>query len=472
MDKLKKNTNGGPSAKRRKIDEDTDKGKGSKILSLEFDPADELNLDITSESSSSSSEEETEEDVSIPGVFARSGANTKERTSISYLTLMSCVAVCYLGLLYAGETVLLVDIARWTRMNYIPYYQLRTSVLPDHITMTTADRRTFSPVHTLRPDRIYLHARKLYQGLSLPELPVADVLAIGKKLLSRLLLPVSFQGCLHKLLLIHQMDPSHGLSSRHLKGSERSEVECMAAIVVLLKMFYRLDDQYEVHQSRYVQSEHCTTSQEHGMFVWSDWVKMFSEYHNQKDTAGLLLTPEELLRTKDLKEYLEFCKMQVFGCNRKETKYSTFNKDATQELERIFSNFLNKTSTTDVSVTQSTSQSASLHCSGDNITNKERDTSLVVGCSFKPRIVPLNFSVPDFGKAYSSYCFHPVQFDFQELPRSYQYVLSVCSSLVEIDTKILFNCVKCFESQLNKQLRFVRNLQREYDQESVAGQQL
>ena len=138
-------------------------------------------------------------------------------------------------------------------------------------------------------------------------------------------------------------------------------------------------------------------------------------------------------------------------------------------MERIFSNFLNKTSTTDVSVTQSTSQSASLHCSGDNITNKERDTSLVVGCSFKPRIVPLNFSVPDFGKAYSSYCFHPVQFDFQELPRSYQYVLSVCSSLVEIDTKILFNCVKCCESQLNKQLRFVRNLQREYDQESVAG---
>jgi len=43
--------------------------------------------------------------------------------------------------------------------------------------------------HTVRPDRIYLHARRLYQALSLPELPVADVLAIAMKLLTRLLLP-------------------------------------------------------------------------------------------------------------------------------------------------------------------------------------------------------------------------------------------------------------------------------------------
>jgi len=116
MDKLKKKTtekNGDPSAKRRKLDENMDKGKGPKALSLEFDPMENLNFDISSESSSSSScEEEVDEDVSIPGVFTRCSTNTKERTSVSYLTLMSCIAMCYLGLLYAKETVLLVDIAR------------------------------------------------------------------------------------------------------------------------------------------------------------------------------------------------------------------------------------------------------------------------------------------------------------------------------------------------------------------------
>jgi len=113
MDKLKKKTaekDSEPSAKRRKLDED--KGKGPKALSLDFDPLEKLNFDITSESSSSCCEEEADEDVSIPGVFTRCGTNTKERTSVSYLTLMSCIAMCYLGLLYAEETVLLVDIAR------------------------------------------------------------------------------------------------------------------------------------------------------------------------------------------------------------------------------------------------------------------------------------------------------------------------------------------------------------------------
>ena len=118
-----------------------------------------------------------------------------------------------------------------------------------------------------------------------------------------------------------------------------------------------------------------------------------------------------------------------------------------------------------MSVTQSSSQP---YLSSASITG-EQDISIATECKFKPRIIPLNFSVPGFGRAYSSYCFHPVQFDFQELPRSYQFVLSVCSSLVETDTKSLFNRVKCIESQLNKQLRFIRNLQREYGQENVTG---
>lgn len=41
----------------------------------------------------------------------------------------------------------------------------------------------------IRPDRIHLHARKLYQNLSLPSLPTANVSAIGNELLKRLKLP-------------------------------------------------------------------------------------------------------------------------------------------------------------------------------------------------------------------------------------------------------------------------------------------
>ena len=41
----------------------------------------------------------------------------------------------------------------------------------------------------IRPDRIHLHARKIYHNLSLPSLPVPNVTAIGNELLRRLKLP-------------------------------------------------------------------------------------------------------------------------------------------------------------------------------------------------------------------------------------------------------------------------------------------
>ena len=115
----------------------------------------------------------------------------------------------------------------------------------------------------IRPDRIHLHARKLYHNLSLPSLPAVNVTAIGNELLRRLKLPGlftvhfapvfyiayvqgSFQGCLKKLLLLYPLDANSGLVTPHHTAFERTEVECMAVIVVLLKMLYRLDDQYEV----------------------------------------------------------------------------------------------------------------------------------------------------------------------------------------------------------------------------------
>ena len=56
----------------------------------------------------------------------------------------------------------------------------------------------------------------------------------------------SFQRCLKKLLLLYPLDPNSGLVTPHHTAFERTEVECMSVIVVLLKMLYRLDDQYEV----------------------------------------------------------------------------------------------------------------------------------------------------------------------------------------------------------------------------------
>lgn len=99
--------NAEPSAKKRKLEDVT-----AVQSTLTFDPDTELNLDMTSTSDSSDSDEEMEDNLYISGVCNESGKSKKERLNSPHFSLMNCIALCYLGLLYAGEAVLLVDIAR------------------------------------------------------------------------------------------------------------------------------------------------------------------------------------------------------------------------------------------------------------------------------------------------------------------------------------------------------------------------
>lgn len=121
----------------------------------------------------------------------------------------------------------------------------------------------------------------------------------------------------------------------------------------------------------------------------------------------------------------------------------------------IFTDFLSKISQTN----------SSAQASEADFTDKS-DSKSPLSITFNPRIIPLDFSLPDFGQAYTSYFLQPSKFDFHELPRSYQFVLSVCSSLVETDTKTLYSCVKHLETQLSRQLTFVKNLEKEYGQDT------
>ena len=132
---------------------------------------------------------------------------------------------------------------------------------------------------------------------------------------------------------------------------------------------------------------------------------------------------------------------------------TAFHKDSTKELELIFTDFLTKTSQPNSSSQASTLDSANPGSSKSS-------------ASDKPRIIPLDFSLPGLGQACRTYYLQPAKFEFHELPHSYQFVLSICSSLVETDTKILYNCVKHLETQLNRQLTFVKNLEKEYSEDT------
>ena len=99
-----------PAAKKRRTEETSGQENITIQSTLDFDPDREINLDMTSTSDSSDSNEELEDIIS--SAHNKSSKNKKERLDSPYLSLMNCIALCYLGLLYAEETILLVDMAR------------------------------------------------------------------------------------------------------------------------------------------------------------------------------------------------------------------------------------------------------------------------------------------------------------------------------------------------------------------------
>lgn len=103
-----------PSAKKRKIEEDESGEEDTADVqsTLAFNPDKELNLDMTSTSDSSDSDEEMDDGILVSGIQNESSMDKKERLNSPHLSLMNCIALCYLGLLYAEEIVLLVDMAR------------------------------------------------------------------------------------------------------------------------------------------------------------------------------------------------------------------------------------------------------------------------------------------------------------------------------------------------------------------------
>jgi len=87
----------------------------------------------------------------------------------------------------------------------------------------------------------------LWKSLPLPPLPPVDVKWIGHTLIDRLSLPQCIHTILdHTLSTVFMPCQEEELRFKLVPFTKRPDVECMALVVVVLKMLYRLDDAYEL----------------------------------------------------------------------------------------------------------------------------------------------------------------------------------------------------------------------------------
>lgn len=168
-------------------------------------------------------------------------------------------------------------------------------------------------------DKIHQLSQELYKTLSkstpLPALPLTDPKWVCHTLLERLQLPQCFYTMLDNALTGVYW-PECRKCVDHFKDTscwkeKRLDVECMAFLVCIIKMIYRLDDVYELwvdhvdHVNNIClyfiifclcseqSSEVCSADESAGgdtsgdyVYMWQDWVTVFCRHMQQTLDKG------------------------------------------------------------------------------------------------------------------------------------------------------------------------------------------
>ena len=95
----------------------------------------------------------------------------------------------------------------------------------------------------LTADRVYCLARALHSHLKLPSLPSQEPSPVCHTIIDRLQLSPCFHSLLDKALLcVHR--PAFEECFRHV--DRRFDGECMALVLMLVRLIYKLDDDCEL----------------------------------------------------------------------------------------------------------------------------------------------------------------------------------------------------------------------------------
>ena len=100
-------------------------------------------------------------------------------------------------------------------------------------------------------DKVHLLSQDLCRMIPLPTLPMLDPKWVCHTLLKRLCLPAAFHGMVDRVLEGGVYKPEYRKGEGESKDTsmwreKRPDVECIALIICIIKMVYRLDDCYEL----------------------------------------------------------------------------------------------------------------------------------------------------------------------------------------------------------------------------------
>lgn len=243
-------------------------------------------------------------------------------------TILMTVCLLYIALVYTRSKITPLELIRYIEEGSVPYYGLEDVVPQKHMIKF---RNQLIPRYGLTMSQLYKQSRQLYLLLPLPPGPPANIGSIVPKLVDHLHLPRCVCGCVLRLMSTVSLDTMGCFRDRGRVGGRGlvpPELTCMAAVFLVLKIVYVLDDVHEFIDN----SEDNPADSPDGddvacdelfLYAWSEWVLVYME--GERRRVNHLLQPlysRELERLETFARYSEFCRRIVYSSFRVTTKYS------------------------------------------------------------------------------------------------------------------------------------------------------
>ncbi|XP_069350618.1 TATA box-binding protein-associated factor RNA polymerase I subunit B isoform X1 [Eulemur rufifrons] len=368
----------------------------------------------------------------------------KEKGTVK-MSVPRTLALCYLSLLWQRETITLSDLLRFVEEDHIPYVNAFQH-FPEEMKLYGRDKRIFAVESWPDYEDIHKKTIEIATFLDLPRFPdITEDCYLHPNIL-----------CMKYLMEVNLPDEMHGLACQVIKmtgigdvdfltfdpiakmaKTVKYDVQAVAIIVVVLKLLFLLDDNFEWSLSNLAEKYNKKNKKDKPWFDFRKWYQVMKKTVDEK------------------KHKWEEARAKYMWKSEKPLYYSFIDKpvvykrrDMVVNLQKQFSALVDWTPT--VKKKPSSFQF--------NWTEEDTDRTCFHGHSLQGVLKEKGRSLLTKNSSYwlstqkfcKGYCKHLTTYEESNFSLSYQFILNLFSFLLRIKTSLLHEEVSLIEKKLFK----------------------
>ncbi|XP_023367576.1 TATA box-binding protein-associated factor RNA polymerase I subunit B [Otolemur garnettii] len=368
----------------------------------------------------------------------------RKEKGIVKMTVPKTLALCYLSLLWQRETMTLSDLLRFVEEDHIPYINAFQH-FPEEMKLYGRDKRIFAVESWPDYEDIHDKTIEIAKFLDLPRFPdITEDCYLHPNIL-----------CMKYLMEVNLPDEMHSLACQVVKMTGVGEVDfltfdpiakraktvkydlqAVAIIVVVLKLLFLLDDNFEWSLSNLAEKYNKKNKKDKPWFDFRKWYQVMK-------------------KTLDEKKYkLEEARAKFMWKSEKPLYYSFIDKPVVYKRREMVVNLQKQFSTlVDLTPTVEKKHPSSFQF---NWIEEDNDRTCFHGHSLQVVLKEKGQSLLTKNSSYwlstqkfcKGYCKHLTTYEESNFSLSYQFILNLFSFLLRIKTSLLHEEVSLIEKKL------------------------